>query len=185
VLAKLRTRLSYANVMATLAFFLALAGGSYAAVTLKRNAVKNRHIAKNAVTAPKVKNASLLAQDFAPGQLPKGEQGEPGRQGETGQPGSALGYAYVNADGTLDPNRSKNVRASRRHSTGIYCVDFPSFVPRNVVGNGVATVGGHVVLTYTDGSVLCTGASGNFNVIVHTRNPAGDAADSPFFIAVN
>jgi hypothetical protein len=46
--------------MATVAVFVALGGSSVAAVSLKRNSVKSRHIAKNAVTAPKVKNASRI-----------------------------------------------------------------------------------------------------------------------------
>jgi hypothetical protein len=71
---------------------VALGGSSYAAITLKRNSVKGTHIAKNAVTTAKVKNRSLLARDFAPGQLPKGEIGQTGPQGtagETGPPGPA------------------------------------------------------------------------------------------------
>jgi hypothetical protein len=90
MLSKLRSELrspSPAFVLAALALFVALGGTSIAAVTLKRNAVKNRHIAKNAVTAPKVKNASLLSEDFAPGQLPTGEKGDPGAQGERGPQG--------------------------------------------------------------------------------------------------
>jgi hypothetical protein len=69
-------------LVALMALFVALGGTSIAAVSLKRNSVKNRHIAKNAVTAPKVKNASLLAQDFAPGQLPAGPEGRQGPRGE-------------------------------------------------------------------------------------------------------
>jgi hypothetical protein len=101
MLARIRERLTYANVVATLGLFIALGGSSVAAVSLKRNAVKGKHIAKNAVTAPKVKDQSLLAQDFAPGQLPqgeKGETGEPGRQGERGPqgPGAArIAYRVV------------------------------------------------------------------------------------------
>jgi hypothetical protein len=92
VLANLRSRLTYANVVATLALFVALGGGSYAAVSLKRNQVKSRHIAKNAVTAPKVKDESLLAQDFAPGQLPQGERGLQGEQGPQG-PSAASSFS--------------------------------------------------------------------------------------------
>lgn len=50
ILTKLRSRLSYANVMSTLAVFLLVAGGgAYAASKLKRNAVKSKNIAPNAV----------------------------------------------------------------------------------------------------------------------------------------
>lgn len=46
-----RTGLTYANVVATIALFLALGGGAYAAVTLPKNSVKAKQIAKNAVGA--------------------------------------------------------------------------------------------------------------------------------------
>lgn len=81
-------RFSYANVMATLAVFVALGGAAYAAVVLPRNSVKAKQIAANAVkrpevaagavAGPEVVNGSLVAEDFAPGELPAGEQGPPG-----------------------------------------------------------------------------------------------------------
>jgi len=97
MLERVRERLTYANVMATLAIFLALGGGAWA-VTLarnsvgspqiKKNAVKASEIAKNAVRKAEVgagavgtnevANASLRGQDFAPGQLPPGPTGPPG-----------------------------------------------------------------------------------------------------------
>jgi len=56
---QLRTSLNYANVVATLALFLAVSGGVvYAASTLGRNAVKSRNIAAHAVkTRNLAKNA--------------------------------------------------------------------------------------------------------------------------------
>lgn len=90
----LRDRMTYANVMATMAFFLALSGGAvYAAeqigsADIARNAVKSKHIRDdqvkrtdirdNAINSEKVENASLLGEDFAPGQLPQGERGPSG-----------------------------------------------------------------------------------------------------------
>ena len=47
----IRSRLSYANVMATIAVFLALGGGAYAA-SLKRNSVGPKQLKPNAVTGP-------------------------------------------------------------------------------------------------------------------------------------
>src|SRR5688572_24271013 len=53
----LRTHLSYANVMATVAVFLALGGGAYA-LSLPRNSVTSRHIAKGQVKGSDIgKNA--------------------------------------------------------------------------------------------------------------------------------
>lgn len=95
MLKQLGRRLSYANVMATIAVFVALGGSSYAAVSLGRNAVKNRNIAPNAVTSGKVKNGSLLSKDFKAGQLPKGDKGDTGAKGNTGAKGDTGTPAVV------------------------------------------------------------------------------------------
>ena len=69
-------RLSYANVMSSIAVFIALGGTSYAAATLARNsvgspqlktgAVKTPDIAGNAVTSAKVRNGTIGTADLAP-----------------------------------------------------------------------------------------------------------------------
>jgi hypothetical protein len=58
VLRTLRKQLTYANVMATIAVFLALGGGAYA-ITLKRNSVKSKTIAPDAAKGVDVDEASL------------------------------------------------------------------------------------------------------------------------------
>lgn len=80
--------------IALLALFVALGGTAYAAVTLPSNSVGTRQIkpkgvkgadiASNAVTSPKVKNGSLLAADFKPGQLAQGLTGDKGADGTNG-----------------------------------------------------------------------------------------------------
>jgi hypothetical protein len=55
-MARLRPRLSYSNVIATLALFLALGGGAYA---VSRNEVTSRDIAPDAVRGTDVQEASL------------------------------------------------------------------------------------------------------------------------------
>lgn len=61
---KLRGKLTYANVVATLALFIALGGASYAALKLPRNSVGARQLKKNAVTGAKVKDDSLTGSDI-------------------------------------------------------------------------------------------------------------------------
>jgi hypothetical protein len=74
----LRPRLTYANVAATIALFLAVGGGTvYAAFSLGKNdvhsknlaprAVKASDLAKNAVTSPKIKDGTVQAADIAAG----------------------------------------------------------------------------------------------------------------------
>jgi hypothetical protein len=97
VLATIRARLTYANVMATIAAFVALGGSSYAAFTLSENSVKSKHIVNgqvkrpdirnNAVNSAKVAAGSLLGSDFAAGQLLAGPPGPQGAQGPQGDPG--------------------------------------------------------------------------------------------------
>jgi hypothetical protein len=74
--------------MATVAVFLALGGGAYAAITLPKNSVGTKQIKSNAVISSKIKNGSLLSKDFKAGQLPAGLQGPKGDAGATGPPGA-------------------------------------------------------------------------------------------------
>jgi hypothetical protein len=64
MLGKLRHRLTYANVMSTLAVFIALGGSSYAAVKISGANIKNRSITasklkKNTLTGLQVKESTL------------------------------------------------------------------------------------------------------------------------------
>jgi hypothetical protein len=113
---KLRARLTFANVVSVVSLLFALGlGGAWAATELSKNEVKSKHIGKgqvknadiaaNAVTSPKVANGSLLGEDFAPGQLPAGPQGEQGAQGERGLQGEAGEdatklFAYIEEPGS-------------------------------------------------------------------------------------
>ena len=66
----LRGRITYANVTATLALFISLGGGAYAAAKLPANSVGPVQLRNDAVSSPKVLDGSLKATDFAPGELP-------------------------------------------------------------------------------------------------------------------
>lgn len=85
---RLRSRLTYANVIATLALFLALGGGAAYAASLGKNSVGSKQLKPGAVTGVKVKDGSLLAGDFVAGQLPQGERGPAGERGPQGLPGT-------------------------------------------------------------------------------------------------
>jgi hypothetical protein len=107
VLSKLRSRLTYANTVASIALFIALGGTSYGLATgsidsreLKNNTVRGKDIRNNDVRSGDIRNRSLLATDFRAGELPQGPEGPRGVPGATGQPGptgppgpSVAGYA--------------------------------------------------------------------------------------------
>jgi hypothetical protein len=96
---RIRAGLTYANVIATLALFIALGGGAYAAFRLPKASVGSKELKADAVRSSKVKDGSLLAGDFKAGQLPAGAQGQQGiqgAQGDKGDPGTNGTNATIN-----------------------------------------------------------------------------------------
>ena len=75
---KIRSRLTYANVMSSLALFFVLAGGTaFAASQLGKNSVGSPQLKKNAVTSAKIKKnavttAKIKASAVTTGKLKKG-----------------------------------------------------------------------------------------------------------------
>ena len=65
----LRERLTYANVLSTLAVFIALGGISYGATQLPKNAVGAKQLKKNAVTGAKIKKQTITGNKFKNGTL--------------------------------------------------------------------------------------------------------------------
>jgi hypothetical protein len=59
MMSRIRRHLTYANAMATLAIFLVLGGGAYAAFHLPKNSVRSRNIVNNQVLGKDVKESSL------------------------------------------------------------------------------------------------------------------------------
>jgi Collagen triple helix repeat (20 copies) len=124
---KVRSRLTFANVTALLALFVALGGSSYAALNLPKGSVGGKQLRKNAVTSPKVKPGSLLLSDFRRSQRaaligpqgpqgpqgvqgPRGEKGEKGDTGAQGAPGLS-GYQQVNDFSAFDNTSPKSANA--------------------------------------------------------------------------
>src|SRR5262245_19543270 len=87
----LRPRVTYGNVVSTVALFVTLGGVSWAISTLPRNSVGTAQFKAGAVTARKIKVLSRRAADLAHGQLLAGPRGRAGAEGPvgTGAQGSA------------------------------------------------------------------------------------------------
>lgn len=142
---RFRRSLSFSNVVSLIALFVALGGTSYAALELERDSVNSVHIKdgqvkgadlrRNSVDTTKVAQGSLRASDFAPGRAPQGPQGPPG---------SALAFAHVYGDGTVDAAQSKRVASANvtRVQPGVYCFRGMDFAPQVAVASADAFGGG-------------------------------------------
>ncbi len=181
-------------VISLIALTISLGGTSYAAVTLRANSVGAKQLRKNAVTSTKVANGSLLGADFKKGQLPRGENGAPGpagpagAPGAVGAPGSALAFAHINADGSLDAGRSKGIGRVSRPQNGLYCIYGVAGAPKNITAtiDSLVTGSGFVLFAsvVTDDTVgdPCTGVeSASVDVLDRNGTPTSDA----FFVVLN
>lgn len=76
---RFRPRLSYANVMASLAVFLVMGGAAYAATALPKNSVGSKQLKNGAITPAKLSTSAKTALQGATGpQGPPGPAGAPG-----------------------------------------------------------------------------------------------------------
>lgn len=199
MLSRLRARLTYANVIATLALFIALGGSSYAALKLPKNSIGPEQLKADSITSAKVKAGSLRANDFkasersrlrgprgrvgprgtAGKQGAQGKQGARGAQGARGIAGSARAYATVAAENGLPPIFTANVPnlafgSVARTSTGVYCLAAPllTLQQRSAAVVSVRDVGSGFIA----GAALCING-----IEVHTFNTANAPVDSVDF----
>jgi collagen triple helix repeat protein len=106
MITQIRSHLTYANVIATIALFVALGGGAYAAVKLPANSVGTKQIKDKALT-PKKLNASTISLLKGRGEQgptgDTGEQGPAGPKGDTGAQGPAGPKGDTGAQGPAGP----------------------------------------------------------------------------------
>jgi hypothetical protein len=202
-LKRLRGHLTYANVMATIAVFLVLAGGTaFAATQLGKESVGTNQLKKEAVTPAKLSKASKAALTGPQGttgatgatgpQGPKGDtgpmgepgvQGKPGVRGERGQegkPGSARAWATISEAGTV--LRGAGVAHAERFDPGLYCV----FLSPDLEPFAVAAL---VTVDGTQGQLVsttpgCENGADEEGITVYIREPDGTPVDTEFFFLV-
>jgi hypothetical protein len=140
---QIRKRLSYANVMSSLAVFLVLGGataiaakkigtnqlkaGSVTTGKIKKAAITKSKIKKNAVDGSRVRDGSLTGADINVATLPTVPSAA------SAQP---VAFARVSAAGTLDAANSRNVGSVTHVGTALYCFSGIPFTPQG----GQATV---------------------------------------------
>jgi hypothetical protein len=178
MIGRLRQRLTYANVTATLALFIALGGSSYAALALPRNSVGTKQIRPSAVRSSDVKTRSLQVSDLSL----RARRTLTGRIGPAGPPGppgapAARHFAAVSAAGALI--RGNATSGGHEAAVGTYVIGFAERVSGCAFTATLGTTDGNTV---SPGRVTVRELDGR--VGVQTFDPAGNPADLPFHVIV-
>jgi hypothetical protein len=166
----LRQRLTYANVIATLALFLVLGGGAYAATQLPRNSVGTGQLKPEAVTAGKIakktRNQLQGARGPAGAQGPQGKTGAKGTTGAKGATGAKGDTGARGPAGTDGTGPAFEVFGTLK-SIGVGATPV---VAENLPAGAYVSSANVVVEATAPGTVTCTLSSGgeasaNFGVV--------------------
>jgi Collagen triple helix repeat (20 copies) len=121
---------------------------------------------------------------------PVGPAGAPGAPGATGAPGapgapgSALAFAHVNADGSIDGPRSKNIGPTNvsRASTGVYC-----FSGVTAFNNVAATIGSSEPTAFVVDATLAAinGCGAGTQLTIRSFTDTGEPVNNDFFVTLN
>lgn len=181
MLKRLTDRLTYANVTATLALFVALGGTSYAALNLPRNSVGSAQIRRGAVRSRQLHDHSIKLRDFGR-RTRTALTGKPGPQGPAGRagPAGAPAVSYFEAVASSgDLLRGDATGGGRGAGPGLYDVTFPTSVSGCAF---VATIGTTDATIVGPGHAVVRDLGGK--VGIQTYDAAGNAADLPFHLIV-
>jgi hypothetical protein len=126
-----------ATVIAAIALFMALGSGAWAS-----GLISGSHIRNHSIAAKKLTKRAIRTLHGKRG--PRGPVGPAGAAGPQGPAGSAIAYAHINSDGTLDVAGSSGVTAANyvHNGAGEYCFSGLTFTPKNVVSTIDAASGG-------------------------------------------
>lgn len=176
---KIRSRLTYGNVTASIALALALGGTSYAALSLPKNSVGPSQLRKSSVGTRALRNHGVHWSDIAPDtrdQL-RGRRGPRGLKGPPG-PAAAKFFAAVDASGGLVRGNATD-ESHTAAGSGVYTVGFAQSVSACVY---TATLGSTDGTPTSAGRVTVTDVAGK--VQVQTFDAAGAPTDLPFHLVV-
>lgn len=190
MLAQLRSRLTFANVVALTALFVALGGTGYAAITLPRNSVGSTQIKRgavgsselktNAVTSRAIKSRSVQLSDLSVSARAS-LRGQVGPDGPPGPAGVTL-RAAVPSGGTVQ--RGNAVSAAHQGGTNEYRVAFDRDIATCVTTATLATVPTGGGADQPAAGRITLNQDQPTSVLVRTFAADGTAAEQPFNLIV-
>jgi hypothetical protein len=189
---RVRAQLTYANVVASLAMFVALGGTTYAVASLPRNSVGVKQIRTNAVGASELRRGAVRSAElrdrsirvrdmsFAARSSLRGAPGPPGPVGAAGPPGppGVPLSAAVGAGGNV-VGGTPGVLTRHDSGSGDYDVRFE----RDLQGCRALATLSRVAPDEPQRGEITTATTAR-GVFVRTRSSSGAPMDLPFHLIV-
>jgi hypothetical protein len=152
----LRRHLTYANIAASLALFLALGGAAYAATQLPKNSVGTNQIRKEAVTAGKI--AKKTRNQLRGERGPAGPAGATGKTGKTGAKGATGATGARGAQGNTGAPGADGTGPAFEVFTAVKSIEAggSTIVSQNLGAGAYVITANVVVESGAETSVTCT-----------------------------
>ncbi len=176
-----RARLTYANVVASLALFVALGGTGYAALTLPRNSVGASQIKARAVGPSEVRNRSLRLSDISRSAR-SSLRGQEGPAGPPGANGAAL-RAAITSGGAKTLGNATN--SSHQGGTNVYSIEFAQDVSSCIYSAVLASVQAGPVLEQPPAGRITVASGGGNKITVRTFGADGAPLEAPFHLTAS
>jgi hypothetical protein len=172
-------KLSYANVTASLALFLALGGTSYAVATLPRNSVGAEQLRTNSVRAPEIRRKAVRSSEISDRSIRLRDISLSARkslQGQVGPPGPPGPTFAVTTNASGIPVKGSPA-GSVPGGLGVRLISFSrsvaNCVPAATLTSGAPALAHVLAETLADGTVR-----------VATFDSSGNAQQFPFNLVV-
>ena len=187
---QLRERVTYANVTATLALFVALGGTSYAVSQLPSNSVGSRQIRRGAVGPSELRSSAVSSRSIRDRSVGLRDIASPARsalrgaKGDQGPPGaSAVAYrAVINSGGSAV--RGNATTASHQGGSGLYTIAFDRDVSACVATATLSQAQNGPTVESPPAGRVTVGVDGP-RIAVRTFDADGSVRDLPFSLLVS
>jgi hypothetical protein len=178
-----KTRLTYANVTATLALFVALGGSSYAAVNLPRNSVGSAELKTNSVGEAEIKRKAVRSSEINDRSIrlrdisTSARSALHGQTGPVGPPGPTYFETVDSSGGFIKGNAT----GSESNGAGVRLIGFSRSLASCVPSATLTSVPGGPNPTPPGGAHIQTETSADGRAVVKTFDENG----SPTFYGFN
>jgi hypothetical protein len=182
----IKERLTYANVMATLAMFVALGGSSYAAANLPRNSVGASELKANSVGAAEIRRKAVRSSEISDRSIRLRDISKSARNALHGEAGPA-GPPGPTFSATIDSSGVRangNAIGSSSDAFGTRLITFGRSVATCVPSVSIANVPGGTNPTPPAAAQARAETTSDGQVLVRMFDPAGNPQTYGFNLIV-